>query len=212
MCPGVFMFLSSFHGLSLLSALADVLHSVRCCWWAADPSVHSWGLGDATKSSHPAGFAWEWPWGSNSSLQSPLGHQSWQRESSLGDAGSREGDSREQGDCVGSVTAQVCCSSIHKECLIAVTLWNALICTGSQKTGRVGGDFVVHKVLGEFLRIFMHQAGGDFYKTSWLCCVTQSQPGLALIQHTAEMQSNKLSWAPLFLMGRKNKSFSIQLY
>lgn len=34
------LFLWSLHGLSLLSALADAFHSVRCCWWAADPSAH----------------------------------------------------------------------------------------------------------------------------------------------------------------------------
>lgn len=76
--------------------------------------------------------------------------------------------------CVGSVTVWMCCYHIHKGCLIGVTLWNALIFTGSHKIVRVGGDFVVDKVLGEFLRSLIHQTGGDFYKALWLCCATQS--------------------------------------
>lgn len=33
--------------------------------------------------------------------------------------------------------------------------------TGSHKIYRLGGDFVVDKVLGEFLRVFIPQAGGS---------------------------------------------------
>lgn len=162
-CPGIVrVFLvhgGCFYEVSMGCPSSQPLHSVRLlvgCWpFISSMWVHSWSLGDATKFSHPAGFAWGWPWGPNNSLQTPLGHWSWQRENSLGDAGSREGDMREQRDSVGSAPVQMCCCHIHKGYLIAVTLWNALIFTESHKIDRVGGDFVVDKVLGEFLRVFI---------------------------------------------------------
>lgn len=42
------------------------------------------GLGGSHQVLPPAGFASGWPWGPNSSLQTPLGYWSWQRENSLG--------------------------------------------------------------------------------------------------------------------------------
>lgn len=112
-CPGILemflfycrCFLPCVNELSSFQAPVHVLHTVRYCWWTANPSVtvcansYSHGLGEATGHSHPAGFALRcrWHWGPNNCLKTHLGYYTWQRENSLDHVGSKEGGMWEQG-------------------------------------------------------------------------------------------------------------------
>lgn len=179
------LFFWGFHGLSLLLALAGVLHSVRCCWWAADPSLHpmgvpSWGLGSPPGTPTQQDFLEGDPEAQTASYKLPWGTGAGRgRRTAWVVLAPEKVTGREQGPCSDSMTVQVCCCHIHTGCLIAVALWNALIFTESHRIDRVGGDLFVDEVLSEFLRIFINQAGGDFYKgcavphrasLGWLSC------------------------------------------
>lgn len=65
--------------------------------------VHSWGLGEATKCSHQQALLQGDPEAQTAPYKLPWGIGAGRGRTALGDAGSREGDMREQGDCVGSV-------------------------------------------------------------------------------------------------------------
>lgn len=113
-CPGIvrvflfswWLFLWGFPGLSLLSALAFRGVLLVSCWPFSSPmGVHSWGLEEWHQALPPSKICLRVTLRPKQLPTNSSGHWSWQRESSLGDAGSREGDRREQGGCVGSATA-----------------------------------------------------------------------------------------------------------
>lgn len=217
-CPGIisvpvpWWFVWGFHGLSLLSALADVLHScevvLESCWpFSSFMWVHSWDLGDCPQELPPSRISSrvilrlkQLPTNSPGALELAQGEQPgwcWLQ------------GRRHQGakrlcwfcDCLDGLLShpqRVCDSCDTLKCTDfsqAHTEWVGL------------GGFCCRWSSRWVFKGFC-TSGGDFCKALWLCCVTQGQPGLALIQHTAELQLNKLSWAPLFLKGR-SKSCSV---